>query len=138
MVETTNLQNFWPPRLDPFRNFASRVADWFAPPSDASSTGEAYQITLELPGVSEEDIEISVHDRVLSVSGQKSAEREEKGEHWYFRERQFGSFARSFRLPPDADPEGVSADLRDGVLVLTVAKVADTKAAPKQIKINRG
>ncbi len=138
MVETTNVQGFWPPRLEPFRALASRVAEWFAPPSDAAGTDAGYEISLELPGVAEGDIEISVHDRVLSVSGQKSSEREESGAHWYFRERQFGGFARSFRLPADADPDGVKAVLRDGVLTLTVPRATDPDAVPRRVEIDRG
>ncbi|ETX16582.1 glutamyl-tRNA amidotransferase subunit A [Roseivivax halodurans JCM 10272] len=137
MVETSHLQGFWPPRLEPFRTLAGRVADWFAPASDAAITKDAYEISLELPGVAEDDLEISVHDRVLSVTGEKSAEHEERGEHWYFRERQFGSFARSFRLPPDADGTRVSAVLKDGVLTLSIPRAANSRSEPRRIPIIR-
>jgi len=95
-----------------------------APASEAAGDDQAYRIVVELPGVAEEDIDLSVNDGVVTVKGEKRAEREEKGETWYFSERQYGAFARSFRLPPDADPADVNAGLKDGVLTVRVGKRA--------------
>ena len=95
MVEKSHVAGFWPQLYEPLRNFGSRVADWLAPASDASSDEDAYRITMELPGVEEKDIELSVHEGVVTVTGEKSATREEKGETWFFSERQYGQFSRS-------------------------------------------
>ena len=122
MVEKSHASGFWPSLYDPFRQVGSRVAEWFAPASEASVSDDAYVIAVELPGVEEGDIKVSMDDGVVTVKGEKRSEREEKGASWYFSERQFGSFSRSFRLPPEADPEAVSAKLKEGVLTLSIGK----------------
>ncbi len=108
MVEKSHTSGLWPQLYEPFRNFGQRLADWIAPASEASVNGDSYCIAIEVPGVAEDDIEISVSDGVVTVKGEKKSSREEKGETWYFSEREFGAFSRSFRLPPDADEGGVS------------------------------
>jgi HSP20 family protein len=106
MVESSHKSGLFPSLMDPLRSMSARVADWFAPASEAAVNGSEYRIALELPGVAEEDIDVTVHDGVVSVSGKKTSEREEKGETYFFSERSYGSFSRSFRLPPDADARG--------------------------------
>ena len=138
MVEKSHTTGFWPSLYDPFRQMGARVADWFAPASEASVNGEAYRIALELPGVDEKDIDIGVHDGVVTVKGEKRSEREETGESWYFSERQFGAFSRSFRLPPDADAGAVQADLKEGVLTVTVGKKAQAPAEGVKVPISKG
>ena len=97
----------------------------------------AYRISVELPGVEEGDIDLQAHDGVLTLKGEKKTEREEKGETWYFSERQYGAFSRSFRLPPDADEANVSAELKDGVLHVTVPKTAPEVPEAKKVKISK-
>ncbi len=137
MVEKSHVSGFWPSLYDPFRHLGAKIADWVAPASEASSDEGAYRIALELPGVDEKDIELAVEGGVVSVKGEKRSEREEKGDTWYFSERAYGSFSRSFRLPPDADEAGVKADLKDGVLKITVPRKA-ASAGTKTVKIGRG
>lgn len=138
MVEKTPATSFWPSFYEPFRNFGTRLSEWLAPASEASSDGKAYRIAIELPGVEEKDIEVTVDDGMVTVKGEKRESREEKGETWYFSERQYGSFTRSFRLPADADQGAVSADLKDGVLTLTVARAAPEAAKARKVPIGRG
>ena len=138
MVEKSHTAGFWPQLYEPLRNFGTRVADWLAPASDASSDESAYRITMELPGVEEKDIDLSVHDGVVSIKGEKSAAREEKGETWFFTERQYGSFSRSFRLPPDADGDKVEAHLKDGVLSVTIPKRDTAAPEGRKVAIKRG
>jgi HSP20 family protein len=138
MVEKSHTAGFWPQLYEPLRNFGTRVADWLAPASDASSDEAAYRITMELPGVEEKDIDLSVHDGVVSIKGEKTATREEKGETWFFTERQYGSFSRSFRLPPDADGEKVEAHLKDGVLSVTIPKRDTAAPEGRKVAIKRG
>ncbi len=139
MVEKSHMSGFWPSLYEPLRNMSARMADWFAPASDASVDDNAYKITMELPGVAEKDIELSVADGIATVKGEKKASREEKGETWYFTEREYGSFSRSFRLPPDVAEDKVKADLKDGVLTITLPKKApgETKTSAR-IPINKG
>jgi HSP20 family protein len=139
MVETTHKSGLFPSLMDPLRSMSARVADWFAPASEAAVNEAEYRIALELPGVAEADIEITVHDGVVGVSGKKMSEREEKGDTYFFSERSYGSFSRSFRLPPDADADAVSAGLKDGILTIRVPKKA--AAAPegaRKVKIASG
>ena len=136
MVEKSHTSGLWPSLADPFRNFGSRLAEWVAPASEASGNENSYHISIELPGVKESDISLSAENGVGSLKGGKRTEREEKGETWYFSERQYGSFSRSFRLPPDADEDKVKADLKNGVLTITVPKMKEEPKTNRQVKIN--
>ena len=138
MVEKSHTGGFWPSLYDPFRQAGSRLAEWIAPASEASVKGDAYRIAVELPGVAEEDIDLSVHDGVMTLKGEKRIEREEEGETWFFSERSYGAFSRSFRLPPDADEGAVEADLKDGVLTVTVPKKAPEAPPKTSVKIRKG
>lgn len=139
MVEKSHSTGLWPSLYDPFRSFGTRVADWFAPASEAATNGDAYTIVMELPGVDEKDIDVSVSDGVVTVKGEKKSSREEKGETWYFSEREYGAFSRSFRLPPDADAATVEADLKDGVLTVNVAKsVPAPEEGAQSVPIRKG
>ncbi|WP_432684810.1 Hsp20/alpha crystallin family protein [Roseovarius tibetensis] len=138
MIEKSNMTGFWPQLYEPLRNFGTRMAEWMAPASDASSDDGAYRITMELPGVEEKDIDLSVHDGMVTVKGEKTAEREETGETWFFTERQYGAFSRSFRLPADADGDNVEAKLKDGVLSMTIPKRDTPDPSGRKVDIKRG
>jgi HSP20 family protein len=136
MVEKSQGTGFWPSLYEPFRLAGSRLADWLAPAAEASRDDTGYHISMELPGVAEDDIHLTVEDGMVQVSGEKKTSREEKGETWYFSERQFGSFSRSFRLPADADAAGVTAEMKDGVLTVTIPKRTAAPAA-KRVPITK-
>ena len=139
MVEKSVSSGLWPQMFEPFRSLGNRVADWLAPASEASVNGDTYRIAVELPGVDEKDIDLSVDNGMLTVKGEKKTSREEKGDTWYFSEREYGSFSRAFRLPSDADEDKVKADLKDGVRTVTVPKKAPAQGdATKKVKIGRG
>lgn len=137
MVEKSQTTGMWPTFYEPFRHLGTRVADWLSPASDAKADKNAYRITMELPGVEEKDIDVSVHDGVVTVKGEKTAEREEKGDTWFFSERQFGSFSRTFRLPADASQDKVDAELKDGVLTITAPKAAPEQAEARKVSIKK-
>ncbi|MFD1193205.1 Hsp20/alpha crystallin family protein [Seohaeicola saemankumensis] len=138
MVEKTYPAGLWPSLAEPFRNFGTRMADWLAPASDASTDGEAYRITMELPGVEEKDIDVSVHEGMITVKGEKSSSREDKGDTWFFSERQYGSFSRTFRVPADAQAEKVDAHLKDGVLTISIPKKGPEAASNAKVPIRKG
>ena len=138
MVEKSHTSGFWPALYDPFRQIGARVSEWLAPASEAAGNDDAYRIAVELPGVSEQDIHLSVEDGVVVLTGEKRVEREESGETWYFSERQYGSFSRSFRLPPDAAADKVDAHLESGVLTITVPKIARSKPDAAKVPIRTG
>ncbi|MDG4648103.1 Hsp20/alpha crystallin family protein [Roseibacterium sp. SDUM158017] len=138
MVESSHKSGQTPSLWDPFRSIGSQIADWFAPASEASSDGSAYRIAVELPGVRDKDVDVSLGDGVVTVTGQKSSEREEKGETWFFSERSYGSFSRSFRLPPDADEAKIEATLKDGLLTILVPRKAGADAeTARKVKIKK-
>lgn len=139
MVEKSQSSSLWPALYDPFRSLGARVAEMLAPASDASGGDGAYRITMELPGVSEDDIEVNVDAGVVTVTGEKKAEREESGDTWFFTERQYGSFTRSFRLPADAEEDKVEGHMKDGVLTITVPrKQPDADGGKKKVAIRKG
>jgi HSP20 family protein len=124
MVESTHTAGFWPALTEPLRTFGARVADWFAPASEASSDKDTYEISLELPGVAKDDIEVTMKDHLLTVKGEKRAKREMASEDggMFFCERQYGAFQRSFRMPPDSAGDKVDASFSDGVLTIRVPR----------------
>jgi len=139
MIEKFPTSGFWPSLYEPFRQAGTRLTDWLAPASEASVVDNAYRIAVELPGVAEGDIQVTADDGVVTVRGEKKSSREESGEDWYFSERQFGSFSRSFRLPADADEAAVKAELKDGVLTVVVPqKAPDAAPKPTSVPISRG
>ncbi len=122
---------------EPLRNIGQRVADWFAPRSDASALEDYYEINVELPGVKTEDVDVSVEDNSLVVRGEKRYEREETGRTYFFSEREYGAFQRTFRLPPDADSDKIDAGFSDGILRLKIAKRTSSQTAAKKIAIRK-
>jgi HSP20 family protein len=90
----------------------------------------------DLPGMTEDDINIEIKDNVLTVSGERRADREEKGEGYHRVERAFGSFSRSLSLPQGIDPEHVEANFEKGVLEVRVPKPAEAK--PTRVQIGKG
>lgn len=126
---------FWPGIYAPLKAAGQKIADFFSPSTDAAATEAAYEISVELPGVGAEDIDVSVHDGTLVVRGEKRSSREEAGRSYFFTERVYGTFLRSFRLPGDSDGERIVADHRDGVLTIVVPKRAATPAGGRRIEV---
>jgi HSP20 family protein len=108
------------------------IAEW-SPLVDITEDDKEYLIKAELPEVKKEDVKISIHDNVLSISGERKYEKEEKGKKYHRVERAYGSFMRSFTLPEEADAGKISADYKDGVLKVHLAK--SEKAKPKSIEV---
>ena len=108
----------------------------FAPPVDIYEDEHNITLKLEVPGIDEKDIDVSVENSTLTVHGERKIEKEEKEENFRRIERQYGSFTRSFTLPSSVDSGQVSAHYDKGILKIKVAKKAEAK--PKQIKVNVG
>jgi len=118
---------------DPF--YGNRPQTAFAPAFEVKETMEAFVLRADLPGVAEEDLDIGVHNNVLTVSGSRTAEERKEGETFALYERQYGSFSRSFSLPDVADGERIEAKLDRGVLTLTIGK--KTEAKPRKIALKK-
>ena len=136
MVEKAHTAGWLPDLYEPFRNLGRKVANWFAPKSEASVTTEYYQVVMELPGVEADNIEITARGSDLTVRGEKKFEHEESGKTYFFSEREYGAFQRTFRLPPDADHDAIQADFSNGVLTIKLPKQSAAKDTDRQIKIN--
>jgi len=130
--------DWWNHMTDPLRTLGGRIADFFSPSSDASATEDTFEICMELPGVSQDDIHVEIHDNVLKISGEKMAEEKKEGKDYYFTERRYGSFSRSFRLPEDADTSKIHATHKDGVLTVHIAKQESKKPETRKIEVSAG
>lgn len=104
--------------------------------ADLAESEDEVTITMELPGVDPNDLEINVVGNALSVRGEKRQEQESKERNYHYVERQFGSFQRSIPLPASVDSDHVDADFRNGVLTVRLAKRPD--ARPKRIPVKTG
>jgi HSP20 family protein len=105
----------------------------WAPPVDLYDTDDAFVLKAELPGMSKDDIHIEVHDRTLTLRGERKHEAAVKDEHYHRRERAYGSFQRAFSLPTAVDADKIQANFKDGLLELRLPK--SEMAKPKHIAI---
>ena len=108
--------------------------EW-APLADVSESDGEYVIKAELPEVRKEDVSITVQDGVLTLSGERKQEKREDNERVHRVERFYGSFARRFALPENADEQGIAAECRDGVIVIRIPKQKQVEQQPRQIQI---
>lgn len=141
-------------RWDPFRDVVSLreavnslLADSFVRPGpaamgvplavavDVSETDSDYVVKATMPGITPEDVQITVHGDTLTIRGESKAEEEKQGETYHLRERRHGTFQRSFTFPSPVDSEKASAAFEHGVLTLTLPKAESAK--PKQIRIGK-
>ena len=106
----------------------------FAPPVDVYEDEHNITLKIEVPGIDEKDINVSIENNTLTVHGERRFEKDEKEENFHRVERMYGSFTRSFTLPNTVDLEQVSAHYENGVLKIRLAKKAEAK--PKLIKVN--
>jgi HSP20 family protein len=122
-------RQLWSPSLgslaEPFRRAVGRGA---TPATDVTDTASAYQISTELPGMEDKNVSVSLANGQLTIKG-------EKREDYYVQERHFGSYERSFRLPEDVDVEKISATFKNGVLTVTLPKIAEAQKPAKTIDV---
>jgi HSP20 family protein len=109
------------------------AAQPYVPPVELKETGDAYVVTIDVPGVRDEDIEVQVLDNRLFITGKRESEEVHEGEKFHAFEREYGAFSRSFTLPMDTDPDKVVATLEHGVLHVTVPKMKQSHS--KRISI---
>ena len=105
---------------------------------DTSEDDKAYHVTAELPGMDEKAIDLKVSGNMLTVTGEKQEEKEEKKRGYHVSERRYGSFERSFRIPETVEVEKIDATFRNGVLTVTLPKKAGVEAAEKKIAVKSG
>ncbi|HUI20981.1 MAG TPA: Hsp20/alpha crystallin family protein [Methylocella sp.] len=113
-----------------------RGTGWaIAPAVDVTEKEKEYEITAELPGMDEKDIEIKLSNGTLTIKGEKKEEKEEREKDYYLSERRYGSFLRSFRVPEGVDAAKIEATFAKGVLTLKLPKTAEAQKAEKTIAI---
>jgi HSP20 family protein len=146
-----------PGRYDPFGQFRSQFdrlfEDFFgdydapatrreaaaapaiSPSLDVAESDKAYEIAVELPGVEEKDLDVTVSDGVLAIKGEKRSESEEKEKNYHRVERSYGSFERRLTLPAEVDADKIDAGFANGVLTVTIPKSAGAKESVKKVAI---
>jgi HSP20 family protein len=137
MVENTHTYGWHPNFYQPLKQVGAKISEWLAPKSDALSAADAYEISIELPGVKLENVDITIVENSLSVRGEKRSAREEQGASYFFSEREYGAFRRTFRLPPDSDTNKIDASFVDGVLTITIPRVVEKEHPERKIQIRR-
>jgi len=106
----------------------------WSPALDVKETKENIVVTAEIPGLSAQEVEVTISGDLLTIKGEKKQEKEEKDQSYHLIERRYGSFSRSVRLTTDVDPKNIKATHKEGVLTISLPKTE--KAKEKQIKIN--
>lgn len=119
--------------------FMRRELAWGgAPAVDIVEKDDAWEVTAEVPGMEEKDIEVTIAGGALTIKGQKQEDKEEKKKGYHLRERRFGSFERRFPLPEGVDADRSDATFRKGVLTVTLPKKPEARKPGKQIKVKSG
>jgi len=110
----------------------------FTPRVDVKETDTALEVTAELPGIREEDVDLTITQNALTIKGEKRVEKEEKKENYYRMERSYGSFSRSIPLPREmVDTEKAEATFKEGVLTITLPKVPEAQVVSRHIPIKQ-
>lgn len=130
------------PRLGDLEDVLSRflgngegwVNDAMTPSIDLSETEKSVEVRMDLPGVKAEEIDVQVHANLLTISGERKEEKEEKGRTFHRVERREGSFSRTVSLPCEVDESKVAAEYKDGVLHVTMPKSAGTEIRKIKVK----
>jgi HSP20 family protein len=111
----------------------------FAPAIDMRQTDKGVEVTAELPGMAEKDVEVNLAENMLTIRGEKKMEREEKGEQGArMVERSYGSFTRSIPLPIEVDEDKVTAEFKNGVLKIDLPAAPDTARKTRKIQVKSG
>jgi HSP20 family protein len=115
--------------------FAASGGNRLTPRIDLAETEKEIEVTAELPGLDEKDVEVTLADGLLTIKGEKKSERTEEGKDVYVSERSYGSFQRVVQLPQGVDVDKVTADFSKGVLTVRVPKLPELQANSKKIEI---
>ncbi|MCS7337422.1 MAG: Hsp20/alpha crystallin family protein [Verrucomicrobiae bacterium] len=132
MTSLLTRQPFWRQTVNLVEDEDITVPEW-APLVDIVEDEKEYLIKVELPEVQKDDVRVTVEGGTLTISGERKAEKEQKGRRFHRVERYYGRFERSFVIPDDAEPDNIKAEFKDGVLRVHLPK--SEKARPKQIEV---
>ncbi len=104
------------------------------PSMDVTETEKDIEITAELPGLQEKDVQVNIADDVLTIKGEKKAEKEENDKNYRMVERSYGSFSRTLQLPSGIDPDAIKASIDKGILKVTIPKPAAAQVKKVEVK----
>ncbi|MFO7680345.1 MAG: Hsp20/alpha crystallin family protein [Chloroflexota bacterium] len=147
MIEETPVQSLWQEINRTFDDFFSEFGERpfalepasFSPSVNVTESDAAFTVTAEVPGVAEDDIEVTLTQNTLTIKGEKKVEQKEEKEGYYHLERRFGSFSRSIPLPPNVvDQDRVAANFEKGVLTITLPKNPEAQQIMKRIPVKTG
>ncbi len=128
-------RGFWPSWGRSLRAAAPEFPSILTPAVDVVETEKSYEITTELPGMDEKNIEVKLADGVLTIKGDKQQDKEEKHKSYYRRERSYGAFERSFEVPDTVEADKIEASFSKGVLKLMLPKKAEAQKPAKKIDV---
>jgi HSP20 family protein len=117
-----------------FPTIAGNGATALMPSMDVTETDKEIEITAELPGLEEKDVQINVADNILTIRGEKKAEKEQKDKNYRLVERSYGAFERTLELPEGVNADAIKANISKGLLKVTVPKPAPTQAKKIEVK----
>jgi HSP20 family protein len=127
-------ESFWSRGERPFGSLAAVFGEG-APRSDVVETEAGIEVTVELPGLEERDIEVSLSDEALTIKGEKKVERKDEKKGYYISERSYGSVYRSIPLPAGVDSDKAEASFKNGVLTVKLLQRPEAKAKVKKIEV---
>lgn len=128
-------ENFWNHFDRPFDGRSGSLSVG-TPSMDITESDQEVEVSVELPGMDEKDIEVTLTQDVLTIRGEKNVEKEEKKKGYHLSERSYGTFYRRVPLPPGIDTDKSKADFKKGVLTISLPKTAEAQAQVKRIKVN--
>ena len=128
-------RGFWPSWGRSLRRAVPEMPSLLTPAVDVVESEKSYEITTELPGMDEKNIEVKLADGVLTIKGEKQQDKEEKQKNYYRRERSYGAFERSFEVPETVEVDKIEANFSKGVLKLMLPKKVEAQKPAKKIEV---
>ena len=117
-------------------NFPGRDLRQWTPEVDVEEKDNHYIITADIPGLTKKDVKVNITNDILTISGERKTVNDSEKDHYHYRERQYGSFSRSFNLPETVKEDDVSASFKNGILEITLPKHEEVLPEEREIKIS--
>ena len=117
-------------------NFPVRDTRNWSPAVDVNETDNSFFLTADIPGLTKKDIKVNVDNGKLSISGERTYETDQENDNYHYRERRFGTFDRSFKLPDTVVEEKISASFKNGILIVALPKHANILPKEREIKVS--
>ena len=117
-------------------NFPVRDTRNWSPAVDVKETDNSFVLTADIPGLTKKYIKVNVANGKLSISGERTYETDQENDNYHYRERRFGTFDRSFKLPDTVDEEKISASFKNGILIVALPKHANILPKEREIKVS--